>query len=346
MGETLTIIEAPPSGFAKSDPAIQTFLDWFAGKSPPLSSPRPPLPSSTATSVSNLRTRLKPPPGGVPKPYERIQLIGHGAPGLLSLGWTWTRTYSNSATGVVYLLDSNPYSYDILSGYVDPADHIFKKLLNPITEVCLVGCYVATDKPSLTVANGDTLMSDLAQMWGCKVSAATDLVTTATLDDSGLYAGEAVIWSWNPTPTRTVRPATNAAMPPTTEPIGERVVFNQLLSAPVLGLRDRQFRVSVDPRVGQALQGAFSMRLTSVPPFHDVPPLLAFPELIFDVTWRGSSHIANLIGSHRYLQVLNGQGEVLVTLAASPDQVDALGNILRSWLESILDSSRSTDRAV
>lgn len=322
MENTLTVIEASQNGLnSPVDTAIKSFTDWFDKYN---------LPYWRATSVLGLRTVLQNHGGAE---ADRIQLIGHGAPGLLSLGWTWTRKYSKSSAGPVYLLDSDPYSYDVLSGYPNDDDSKILKLVKPGGEVCLVGCYINDHNPFITVANGDALQSDLSQMWGCTVSAATGAVTTDELDASGIYRGEAIVWQWGPPPIRTLRPSTLPTIVPVLAPT-EGVTFDRLLSAPVLGPRDRSFNAPV--RIAQMLHDAFSRLVVNA------QPLLAFPELIFQVTWQNRSYRANLICNQRYLEVLDAQSNVLVTLAVPPEQLREVGPVIRAWLDRLFEPSSTT----
>lgn len=312
----LRIVEAAPSEDYEPNVAIDDFLGFFKDNG---------LPVCRASSVTGLRDALQS-HGGAEAKYDIVQVLGHGAAGLLSLGWTWTRSYSDPSGGLRYLLDSDPNGYDVLSGYYDDVSESVKDLVDRDGEVYLVGCHVADGEPSTTVANGDTLMSDLAQMWGCKVSAPMQIVTTKTLDPaSGLYAGEAIVWHWSTRPTRTVRHGSISPTALGTEPTDVRLVFHRLLSVPVFGPFDKDFSMQIDADIGHVLSEAFPLRLMSVPPFDHVPPLLALPELIFEVTWPGIStpHVAHLICNQRYVQVLNKHGRPVFTLAAPAGQFAA-----------------------
>jgi hypothetical protein len=195
-------------------------------------------------------------------------------------------------------------------------------------EVCLVGCNIASDDPlkqELTVANGDTLIADLAQMWGCPVSAATGLVTIDALDPAtGQYNGPAVVWSWMPLK-RQYR--AGVSLPdPDPKHTEDQVTFERLLAVPVLGALQRDFDLSIPQN--SLLHTAFFQIV-------NLRALLALPEFIFEVTWQGVRRRANLICRQKYLQVLDGQGEILVTLAAAQNQADGLRKQLRVWLEDL-----------
>jgi len=109
-----------------------------------------------------------------------IQIIGHGAPGMLALGYYWDPTkYTDDDLGPFYLLDSNPYAYGVLENAVKPS-----------TRVILIGCKVGSNEPSPMIARGKSLMFDLQDMWGCDVLGADDLVGPSSFVD-GRYVGSA-----------------------------------------------------------------------------------------------------------------------------------------------------------
>lgn len=110
--------------------------------------------------------------GRTDKP-ELIQIIGHGESGILSLGghWTQQRTAKTAGGGIVhYILDSDPYAYQVLLHSVAPP-----------TKVWLLGCQVGGSLPGSTVADGPTLLFNLAQLWSCEVSA--PVVSVNPLED-------------------------------------------------------------------------------------------------------------------------------------------------------------------
>lgn len=109
---------------------------------------------------------------------DLIQLVGHGRIGELWLGATWTGRPSNRLG--IYLLDSAPNTYILLEGVIEPH-----------TEVRLLGCTVGapTGGFSGAVADGGTLVFDLARMWRCRqVGAAVDPINAAYFDaTTGLF---------------------------------------------------------------------------------------------------------------------------------------------------------------
>jgi len=108
---------------------------------------------------------------------EVIQIIGHGSPGMLSLGYFWDSKYTDGDWGPFYLLDSNPYAYGVLMYDVKPP-----------TRVLLAGCDLTADRASPMIADGRALVTDLHAMWGCDVLAADDLVGPENFE-SGMFVG-------------------------------------------------------------------------------------------------------------------------------------------------------------
>lgn len=111
-----------------------------------------------------------------------IQFIGHGSPGLLSLGHHWTGLYKDRPKGYTFnrhlVLDSNPYVHGVLRGRVEAG-----------ATVWLVGCAVGDQAAGEAryIARGPTLLFDLAQMWSCTVAAPTEYVTYRDFDERGLF---------------------------------------------------------------------------------------------------------------------------------------------------------------
>src|SRR5690606_6785879 len=107
---------------------------------------------------------------------DRLQLVGHGAPGKLWLSGSWTGAETSGAQGQVYVLDSNPNFYGILSKDV-PAG----------CRVSLIGCTVGAASVMSRIADGPTLLFDLARMWDCDVVASTGYVDAEDFDDHGVF---------------------------------------------------------------------------------------------------------------------------------------------------------------
>ncbi|MCW5802206.1 MAG: hypothetical protein KIT31_07445 [Deltaproteobacteria bacterium] len=132
-----------------------------------------------AGSVSALANLLRKHGAGV----ELIQIVGHARVGELWLGATWTRTMGTGHLS--YILDSSPDTYRNLRDVVPEG-----------ATVRLIGCMVgaSSDDRFPTVADGVTLVFDLARMWlrphqaPRTVCATVDSVTDADFDDDGVLA--------------------------------------------------------------------------------------------------------------------------------------------------------------
>jgi hypothetical protein len=150
-----------------------------------------------------------------------VQIVGHGAPGALALGYYWVPRYTDDATGPYYLLDSNPYAYGLLSTCIDKS-----------TRVVIAGCEVGSDESGPLVAGGSTLVFSLYRMWGCDVFAADDMVTSNDFEN-GYFVGSSIGMTasgWTRTHGRRVfAPETKqGAVPP-------KFASVELVGAPVLG---------------------------------------------------------------------------------------------------------------
>ena len=107
-----------------------------------------------------------------------MQIIGHGVPGVVSLGYRWVDKYAHGAYGPYYVLDGNPFNYE----------YLFEVAEKGMT-VNLVGCQVGggTYLPPQTAANGPSLLFDLAQLWQCEVVGPTAFVNSGDFDETGRY---------------------------------------------------------------------------------------------------------------------------------------------------------------
>jgi hypothetical protein len=112
-----------------------------------------------------------------------IQIVGHGMPGQLSLGFHWNGVYADERD--YYALDSNPRSYGVLRGIVDGG----------VREVRLLGCAVGASRSGGLATNGPTLLFALGQLWLSKsvaVLGAEGAVAVDDFDDAGEFTGPLV----------------------------------------------------------------------------------------------------------------------------------------------------------
>lgn len=98
-------------------------------------------------------------------PPELVQIIGHGRPGMLFLGATWTMTFGDKLRS--FVLQCNLREYGLL-----------RELVMPGTTVVLLGCRIGlvTTGRSLEIADGPALLFALHRLWGVEVSAPNHMV--------------------------------------------------------------------------------------------------------------------------------------------------------------------------
>lgn len=115
------------------------------------------------------------------KPNRRIslQLVGHGASGLLHLGAPWLSEgdfFDNAFRYPFYVLDTNPAALGLLSQYA-----------GRLADVMLVACEVGAESPHGYGINGRTLTYTLAELLRCPVRGADDVVAPDEFDQHGDY---------------------------------------------------------------------------------------------------------------------------------------------------------------
>jgi hypothetical protein len=311
MTRTVTILA--------SDPALlQT--------DPPLEAVRLKLPTTSethkvfrASSVEQLAGVLRKVSAVPEERPDLIEIVGHGQAGLLSLGFHFTSRYSEKRRGPYYVLDSNPNVYGVLN-----------KPMKPSAEVRLLGCSVADtgDGPRTMVADGATLIFDLARMWRCKVSAPAGVISA---DDFGLDGTFA-------------RPA-------------DLLLVDGNLGVEELAFKGRGIRAAgASLPQGEVIQGSASkptVHLKNIRPTLLSPPIvvpgttseelneifgepielqnaLALPEAVFEGTCDGQPIRAEMIGNGRVLRV--DFGDVVDHFAAKLTAWPRVRQIVRELL--------------
>lgn len=122
-----------------------------------------------------------------PRRFETLQIVGHGMPGQVSLGFYWNGVYFDG--GNFYALDSNPHAYGVLRSLVE---------LTGVTQVRLIGCKVGSSESSGLATNGPTLLFSLGQLWKdgptpVTVLASDDIVSADNFDElTGNFTGRLV----------------------------------------------------------------------------------------------------------------------------------------------------------
>lgn len=173
MGRVLTILAAPPPyiGDQTTDDTIEAVREVLEQ----VARERADYSLENAFHVAKLADVLKRDLRVHADPPELVQVIGHGRPGILFLGATWTRTPSDERG--TYVLECNLNKYNVLSEGVRPNTRVF-----------LLGCNVGvvSELKSLGVADGPALLFALHRMWGAEVSAPYHMVTPDDFEN-GVY---------------------------------------------------------------------------------------------------------------------------------------------------------------
>lgn len=246
-----------------------------------------------------------PPLGQKPKP-RIIQIIGHGRPGQVSIGETYTGRYATSDFKRYFSLDSNPINYGALFGAVTQD-----------MEVWIIGCSAGETPPESQgfSVNGPTLLFDLAQMWNCTVRASTGLVDKTDFDASGLFrhpdrllSVEKVSPPPGPPPPLPERYAWRVTWPPPVAalpdgaPATHRVELLTLQQVPIARLSAPRFNpIDLSTGARNALGKAYRNRL--IP---DLGPILATPEYVFDARLQGVAGRAEILLNAKLLRFRAG----------------------------------------
>jgi hypothetical protein len=186
MKKTLTILASPPkrqraalTSF-KRNSDLNEFRRFFRHI------PREVHHLLYAASVESIRDQLRKLPAR--HQFHTIQLVGHGSPGILSLGSTWIPKLEDWGSEAL-LLDGDPNIYCNLLG----------KQIPSIKRVLVLGCSVgadSTESPRSGLHDGPTLLFDLARLFGVPVSAPVDTISIQDFDAAtGTFKAEARLTS-------------------------------------------------------------------------------------------------------------------------------------------------------
>jgi hypothetical protein len=234
-----------------------------------------------------------------------IQIVGHGAPGMLALGYHWDQRYTDDDDGPFYLLDSNPYAYGLL-----------EELVHRDTMVLLVGCEVGSNHSAQFVARGSALIYDLHAMWRCDVLAADQLVGPRDFVD-GRFVGSAQGYVGGRWVKSDGLASTFSNQFGVDAPAGLPYDDIRLTAVPALG--------AAQPRVMPAIDTSPLARYTSK--VHLTQPLLAMPEVSFSAKAKNASDdnvTLHLIGNGSLLQAVHRTArDVAVHYYAVDDRDDS-----------------------
>lgn len=269
--------------------------------------------------------------------HTRIfQIIGHGQPGQVSVGFTYEERYQSTHPDRYFCLDSNPFSYSVLDSAVDKD-----------MEVWIIGCSVGETPPESMgfSVNGPTLLFDLAQMWNCTVRASTGLVNEFDFDADGLFKDKSRLVSVEkvtagtlPAPAgyawRVSRPPVVARLPAGT-PSPHHVELVRMKQAPTVRLSLPIFQpvdLSSVPGTSQDLGNAYSRKLSP-----GLGPILATPEYVFDARLQGVQGTAEILLNGRLLRFhsANGVEDFVTNPLVEVDPFQSLNKLLQKGLMAL-----------
>lgn len=225
-----------------------------------------------------------------------IQIIGHGGPGMLSLGYRWKKPECSRERDPedFYYLDSSPVTYGKLVGWVSPQK----------TKVLLLCCNVdksaRTDKAHGYIPDLETLAFVMSRMWkSTPVGVSQFLIDSDHFDPDGAYKFCKKLAFSDGIKVSDPEDRIPPPIPISVLSEGEKIDFHWLLDAPILGLDararpGRSFPVSIQQN--KALQNAFTTRVR-------VPSPLALPEFVFLVTWKNKHYKAEMLANGSLLRL-------------------------------------------
>lgn len=269
-----------------------------------------------ARNVEELRALLAEPANKAP---DRLQIIGHGSAGMLSLG-TRVRNYSDGPHGPHYMLDSNPFVHGLLAG-----------LVRRPTKVWLLGCAVGDEGiegMGMTIARGPTLLFDLAQMWDCEVGGPASVISAKDFDERGIFSDPARLTTVDGFTLK--KASLSPVMPWRKYSLTTPPTMTRMLRAPILGPRESLVKNNpVKPSQSRDLWKVYEEEV-------DLPPLLALPEIVFDATLEDEPDepaTCELLANGRVLR-LSDNGQVR-HFAAREDQRHTVFELTRTMFAPV-----------
>jgi hypothetical protein len=319
VAKTLMIVATPPNGAAAASHDGNLAIPAVIGRLQTAMANRPgTIVLERAYSVKDLARVLR---AHQAAPPSHVQIIGHGSPGVLSLGRHWTSDEMSGDGQHVYSINSNPYHFGLLSQFVAPG-----------TPVDLIGCSVAANSPTGPVARGSALLFDLADMWQTVVRAPLDIVRADDFSDvDGMFTGALVS-----SVSIEAIAAPQAPPPAALAGVPDAVEFRRLLDIPLLGPLHAVGGGAVQPVHATALGRTFQRRV-------ELSALLALPEIVFEVAYQGTGRPAALIANGRLLRIeLDAQTVYLEAWAAGDTPIDDVGAVCK---EIVVDQLKAVASA-
>lgn len=276
-----------------------------------------------AASVQEIRLRLDEFRAAVGAEPECLQILGHGFPGILSLGTSFGEpAFANFKA---YELNSNYYSYGRL-----------KDKIAPTTRILLFGCSVG-DTDAVRGDDGPTLLFDLSHLLDCEVRAPVDDVNPIDdLDDDGIWIENAA-HDQRLTVARDDRveigiPRAQGPMVPAPPPACQLV--GMVVPPSVPGIGQTALAMDAEPlsALGQRIVSLMTNRLVR-------QPLLTTAELFFGATVDNVARTVSIRGNSRYICIDPTPTLAAVSYEVARGQVTDLKAVLRK-LVALSESPR------
>jgi len=219
-----------------------------------------------------------------------IQIIGHGRPGQLGLGYYWNNLYQGKPDSEFYSLDGNPRAYWQLGIWELPSE----------CEIWLLGCNVGQTSYYDAAGDGSALLYDLSHLLQRPVKgAATEIHVPADFED-GLYMGPLL---------QADKPQENAAIlraDLASSPDGLPLAVSPPRVTAVTGIAT----LATHPETSRKLHiPAADLGLSFPLEVANPGPILPLPDLEVDVTFDGRAEMPGQIyGNGRFLRVKPAPG--------------------------------------
>jgi hypothetical protein len=219
-----------------------------------------------------------------------IQMVAHGRPGELALGYYWNNLYQGKPDSEYYILDGNPLGYWKLGLWDLPSE----------CEIWLLGCSVGQTGHYDNRGDGSALLYDLSHMLGHPVKAAPVEVHIPDDFEDGLFTGP-LIEADQPEQNAKILRAELASSRDDLSPaaVPPRVTF--VTGIPTLATR---------PEASSRLRIPVSDLGLSFPLEVAHPgPILPLPDLEVAVTFDGHTEVpGEIFGNGRFLRVRPAHG--------------------------------------
>lgn len=250
-----------------------------------------------------------------PKAGTHVQIIGHGSPGMLALGYFWTGDYYSKSD--TFALDSDLSRHGVLDGLVAPG-----------TKVSLIGCAVGEDRVGLAQCDGPTLIFDLARMWACQVSAPVGPVGP---DDFDKATGEFLECCPKTDASRIVTASDRCVTKkssPLTKHKSSMVVLPRIEKISRMQILGPQ---TTEQRLAQASRALMEMGPLMV---HQIAynPLLAMPEIVAELEDGTTATFLSNVSVIRVSRPDSANGHVYYAPVVAPDVQRVVRHAVRSAL--------------